>query len=193
MAGPNISFYGLVAISRTVLPITLGDRSSSSQLLQLIEVSATRGTRASSSVRKTPLRLKEIWAIRIRLQLAERTRELALFNLTLDSKLRSCDLVKLRVCDISPGEHIAARAIVMQQKTQRPVQFEITEQTRESIAKWMRSWGWCSVITHSRVACDRLHICRQGSTRGLSANGYGKSASTLRHMAPILCGEQGRR
>ncbi len=59
---------------------------------------------------KAPLRLKEIWAIRIRLQLGGRTRELALFNLAVDSKLRSCDLVKLRVRDVTHGEHIAARA-----------------------------------------------------------------------------------
>jgi len=81
---------------------------------------------------KAPLRLKEIWAIRIRLQLANRVRELALFNLAIDSKLRSCDLVKLLVRDLVHGERVAARAIVMQQKTQRPVQFEITEQTREA-------------------------------------------------------------
>ena len=90
---------------------------------------------------KAPLRLKEIWAIRIRLQLAARTRELALFNLAVDSKLRSCDLVKLRVRDITHGERVAMRAIVMQQKTQRPVQFEITEQTRESLAEWIRRRG----------------------------------------------------
>jgi hypothetical protein len=72
---------------------------------------------------KAPLRLKEIWAIRIRLQLAERVRELALFNLAVDSKLRSCDLVKLRVKDVTRGDCVAARAIVMQQKTGRPVQF----------------------------------------------------------------------
>jgi integrase len=87
---------------------------------------------------KAPLRLKEIWAIRIRLQLAERTRELALFNLAVDSKLRSCDLVKLRVRDVTHGERVAARTIVMQQKTQRPVQFEITEQTRDALAAWIR-------------------------------------------------------
>jgi site-specific recombinase XerC len=87
---------------------------------------------------KAPLRLKEIWAIRIRLQLAERTRELALFNLAVDSKLRSCDLVTLPVRGITHGERIAARAIVMQQETQRPVQFEITEQTRDSVATWIR-------------------------------------------------------
>jgi hypothetical protein len=82
---------------------------------------------------KAPLKLKDIWAIRVRLQIGERTRELALFNLAIDSKLRSCDLVKLRVRDVCHGSLLAARAMVMQQKTQRLVQFEITEQTRESL------------------------------------------------------------
>lgn len=86
---------------------------------------------------KSPLKLKEIWSIRIRLELSHRVRDLALFNLALDSKLRGCDLLKLKVRDISHGEHISARAIVMQQKTGRPVQFEITEQTRKSVAEWL--------------------------------------------------------
>jgi site-specific recombinase XerC len=86
---------------------------------------------------KPPLKLKEIWAIRIRLQLDHRTRELALFNLAIDSKLRGCDLVGLRVHDVVQGSHVAARAIVMQKKTQRPVQFEITEQTRDAVAAWI--------------------------------------------------------
>ncbi len=86
---------------------------------------------------KPPLKLKEIWAIRIRLQLDQRIRELALFNLAIDSKLRGCDLVGLRVHDVVQGSHVVARAIVMQRKTQRPVQFEITEQTREALAAWI--------------------------------------------------------
>ena len=86
---------------------------------------------------KSPLKLKEIWAIRIRLQLAKRTRDLALFNLAIDSKLRGCDLVGLRVRDVAQGSSVASRAIVMQRKTQRPVQFEITEQTRDSVAAWI--------------------------------------------------------
>lgn len=86
---------------------------------------------------KAPLKLKEIWAIRIRLQLAEKVRDLALFNLAIDSKLRGCDLVSLRVCDISQGKSIYPRAIVMQRKTHRPVQFEITELTRQSVAAWI--------------------------------------------------------
>ena len=87
---------------------------------------------------KAPFKLREIWAIRVWLQLEHRTRELALFDLGLDSKLRSCDLVKLRVRDICHGDRVAARATVMQQKTSRPVQFEITEQTRTAVADWMK-------------------------------------------------------
>jgi site-specific recombinase XerD len=86
---------------------------------------------------KAPLKLKEIWAIRIRLQLAEKTRDLALFNLAIDSKLRGCDLVNLKGYDIAQGKNILPRAMVVQQKTKRPVQFEITEQTRQSVAAWI--------------------------------------------------------
>ena len=75
---------------------------------------------------KAPFKLKEIWAIRVRLQLFRRVRDLALFDLGIDSKLRACDLVRLKVRDICHGDRVAARAIVMQQKTSRPVQFEIT-------------------------------------------------------------------
>jgi len=86
---------------------------------------------------KPPLKLREVWAIRIRLQMANRIRDLALFNLAIDSKLRSCDLVRLRVRDIAHGTRVANRAMVMQQKTRQPVQFEITEQSRQSIANWI--------------------------------------------------------
>jgi integrase len=86
---------------------------------------------------KPPLKLKEIWAIRIRLQLTHRYRELALFNLAIDSKLRGCDLVGLRVHDLVQGSRVAPRTIVMQKKTRRPVQFEVTEQTRDAVASWI--------------------------------------------------------
>ena len=81
---------------------------------------------------------KEIWAIRVRLQLQHRVRELAMFDLGLDSKLRACDLVKMRVRDICHGEHISPRATVMQQKTSRPVQFEITQPTRDAVSNWIK-------------------------------------------------------
>ena len=90
---------------------------------------------------KLPLKLKEIWAIRIRLQLTNCIRDLALFNLAIDSKLRSCDLLKLRVRDISHGSTVLRRASIMQQKTHHSVQFEITEQTRESISKLITHTG----------------------------------------------------
>jgi integrase len=85
---------------------------------------------------KAPLKQQEIWAIRVRLQLAHRIRDLALFNLAIDSKLRACDLVRLHVADVAQGGTVLRRAIVMQQKTGRPVQFEVTEQTRQAIADW---------------------------------------------------------
>ena len=80
-------------------------------------------------------------AIRVRLQLEHRARELALFDLGIDSKLRGCDLVKLKVLDVCHGERVATRAVVMQQKTQRPVQFELTPATRAAVEDWIRSAG----------------------------------------------------
>ena len=90
---------------------------------------------------KPPLKLKEIWSIRIRLQIANKVRELAMFNIAIDSKLRACDLVSLRVDDVASGGHARARVMVMQRKTGHPVQFEITEQTRDSLTAWIRAKG----------------------------------------------------
>src|SRR5579864_1980976 len=90
---------------------------------------------------KVPFKLREIWAIRIRLQMQGRLRDLALFDLGIDSKLRACDLVKLRMRDLCHGDRVAARAIVLQQKTQRPVQFEITPPTREAVEAWITRAG----------------------------------------------------
>lgn len=90
---------------------------------------------------KAPFKLKDIWALRVRLQMQDRVRELALFNLGIDSKLRGCDLVQLTVRDICHGDQVATRAIVMQQKTQRPVQFEITQATREAVQNWIKLDG----------------------------------------------------
>jgi integrase len=87
---------------------------------------------------KMPLKLKEIWAIRIRLQIHKNRRNLALFNLGIDSKLRGCDLVKLRVNDICHGSQVLNRATILQQKTKRPVQFEITQNTRDSVKEWIK-------------------------------------------------------
>ena len=86
---------------------------------------------------KPPLKPKDIWAIRIHLQNEHHVRDLAMFNLAIDSKLRGCDLVNLRVRDITHGNQILPRAMVMQRKTQRPVQFELTEPTRSAVVAWI--------------------------------------------------------
>jgi integrase len=86
---------------------------------------------------KPPLKLREIWAIRIRLQIAKRARDLALFTVAIDSKLRACDLVRLRVRDVAHGDRALSRATVQQSKIGQPVRFELTEQTRESITAWI--------------------------------------------------------
>ena len=86
---------------------------------------------------KAPLKLREVWNIRIRLQLAHQYRDLALFNLAIDSKLRGCDLVRLRVRDVVHGGQVVTRATVMQRKTGQPVRFEVTEQTRDAVRAWI--------------------------------------------------------
>ena len=88
--------------------------------------------------RKAPLKLKDVWAIRLRLQIRRSLEQLALLDLGIHSTLRACDLVKVRVRDVCHGDRAAARATVLQQKTQRPVQFEIAGGTREALENWIR-------------------------------------------------------
>ena len=92
---------------------------------------------SSFSGAKLPLRPMHVWGIRVRLQVERRIRDLALFDLAIDSKLRGCDVVALRVGDVVSAGSMRRRAIVLQQKTGRPVQFELTDQTRQSIARWL--------------------------------------------------------
>ena len=143
---------------------------------------------------KAPLKLKEIWAIRVRLELSNRIRDLALFNLAIDSKLRACDLVKLKVRDISHGDRVTSRAIVMQQKTGRPVQFEITEQTRKSLTEWIKTSQLKSdaFLFPSRIH-DSLHLSTRKYARivndwveeiGLDSTNYG--THTMRRTKPTL-------
>lgn len=90
---------------------------------------------------KPPLQPKHVWTIRTRLQLARRTRDIALFNIAIDSKLRGCDVVSLRVEDVAPHGYAIDRATVRQRKTGRPVKFEITEQTRQAIDNYLKATG----------------------------------------------------
>jgi len=109
-----------------------------------------------------PLKVKDIWAIRVRLQMQGRTRELALFDLGIDSKLRGCDLVKLRVRDVCHGDRVSSRAIVLQQKTQRPVQFEITPSTRDALDAWIKT---AALGAEDYLFPSRLHASEHLGTR----------------------------
>jgi len=86
---------------------------------------------------KRPLRPKDVWAIRVRLEVENRPRDLAMFNLAIDSKLRGCDLVGLRIEDLTVAGRVRDRTTIIQRKTGRPVQFEITEPTRASVQSWL--------------------------------------------------------
>jgi integrase len=88
---------------------------------------------------KPPLSLQEIWSIRLRLQTIGKVRDLALFNLAIDSKLRACDLLSLRVSDVASGGQVQSRATVRQRKTKRPVRFEISARTRKSVKEWIEA------------------------------------------------------
>ncbi|WP_340681043.1 tyrosine-type recombinase/integrase [Paraglaciecola sp.] len=115
---------------------------------------------------KLPLKLQQIWAIRIRLELFNKIRDLALFNLAIDSKLRGCDLVALKVNDIAHGKTIQSRAIIVQQKTGTPVQFEITESTRLSLS---------ALIEHYKLSSyDYLFKSRIQSSEHISTRQYGR-------------------
>jgi integrase len=114
---------------------------------------------------KPPLKLREVWAIRVRLQLQERLRDLAMFNLAIDSKLRGCDLVALHVDDVLLGGR--PRATVLQKKTGRPVQFEITEHTRETVLRW--------VERGDREPGGYLFPSRVGKDKHLTTRHYARS------------------
>jgi integrase len=111
---------------------------------------------------KAPLKLKEIWAIRIRLQIECKIRDLALFNLAIDSKLRACDLTTLKVSDVSHAGQVSRRAMIMQQKTQTPVQFEITDQTREAVQQWINT---TKLASSGYLFTSRLSTSAHLSTR----------------------------
>lgn len=143
---------------------------------------------------KLPLKLKEIWAIRVRLQLGGKIRDLALFNLAIDSKLRGSDLVRVKVSDICNSGVVSSRAMILQKKTSQPVQFEITEGTRESIAEWMAVSGVSSTdhLFPSRIASSPHLSTRQYariverwvSDIGLDSGLYG--THSLRRTKPTL-------
>jgi integrase len=115
---------------------------------------------------KPPLRLGHVWSIRAKLQLERRTRDLAMFNLAIDSKLRGCDLVALRVGDVAPNGYAVDRATVRQRKTGRPVRFELTEVTRQALDDYLRATG--------RSAGECLFPGRRDPNRPLTTRQYAR-------------------
>jgi integrase len=115
---------------------------------------------------KRPLLPKHVWAIRVRLEIADNTRDLALFNMAIDCKLRGCGLVRLKVRDVFMSGHMKERASVLQSKTQRPVQFEITEQTRKAVQHWIES--------PAMFGCDDLLPSRFHGSPHLSIRQYAR-------------------
>ncbi len=111
---------------------------------------------------KSPLSMQEIWSIRMCLQNIGQTRDLALFNLAIDSKLRGCDLLGLRVSDVANGSEILSRATIRQSKTNRPVRFEITLRTRKSIEEWVES---AKLSTDDYLFPSRIRDSKHLSTR----------------------------
>ena len=114
---------------------------------------------------KLPLRPMHVWAIRVRLQIERRIRDLAMFDIALDSKLRGCDVVSLRVGDIMAAGALRQRATIIQQKTGRPVQFEITDQTQRSLTPWLQlrrcdpsGWLFPSRMKHGAHLSTRQYI-----------------------------------
>ena len=132
---------------------------------------------------KRPLKPKHVWAIRVRLELAENHRDLALFNMAIDSKLRGCDLVNLKVADIYASGHVKERASILQSKTRKPVRFEISEGTRASVERWIKEplmvgseYLWPGRFHERRPISTRQYarIVRDWVTSiGLEASAYG--------------------
>jgi len=133
--------------------------------------------------RKPPLTLKQVWAIRMRLQMDQRARDLALFNLAIDSKLRGFDLVRLRVRDVVHGGQLVSRATVMQRKTGQPVRFEVTEQTREAVQAW--------VAERKLSAGDYLFPSRNRGSRHLSTRQYARIVRRWVSLIGLDPGEYG--
>jgi integrase len=114
---------------------------------------------------KPPLRPSQVWAIRTRLQMENRKRDLALFNLAIDSKLRDCDVVAVRVEDVAPSGYALERATIRQKKTGRPVRFELTDQTRSAIDDYLRLTG---------RKPGQVLFCGREPSRGLTTRQYAR-------------------
>ena len=138
---------------------------------------------------KTPLQPKHVWAIRTRLQLANKARDLALFNLAIDSKLRGCDVVRLRTDEIAPNGICVDRATIRQRKTGRPVRFEITEQTRQSVLTICKTDIRIRAHICFKVGTAQTDIFRRASMQGWCQAGWKASGWIHLYMERTHSGE----
>ncbi len=120
---------------------------------------------------KKPLKQRQIWAVRFFLDREGRMRDRALFDLAIDSKLRGCDLVKLKIGTLVTGHDIRTRAMVVQQKTGRPVQFEITTEVRARLLAWLQRGEEQSMTMPFPVASTTMTISALGNTPDWSMSG----------------------
>jgi len=118
---------------------------------------------------KPPLRSKHVWSIRTKLQIEGRARDLAMFNLAIDSKLRGCDVVAIRVEDVAAGGYTADRATVRQKKTGRPVRFELSEQTRQAVDDYLKA--------ANKRSGEFLFTGRRGPNRNMTTRQYARLVS----------------
>jgi integrase len=123
---------------------------------------------------KPPLRPKHVWSIRTKLQIEGRTRDLAMFNLAIDSKLRGCDVVAIRVEDVAAGGYTADRATVRQKKTKRPVRFELSEQTRQAVDEYLKYPGRAEMLCPS--SNRRFVLIADVANWQIKSSSVGKSA-----------------
>jgi len=134
---------------------------------------------------KRPLKPKDVWAIRVRLELGRSRRDLALFDLAIDSKLRACDLVRVKIQDVFAGSRARERATIIQKKTGRPVQFEISRHTRAVLESWMEWGGRKSGIICFPVGSQPSSTYRLANMRDWFTNGCMQQAWTPLHTARI--------
>jgi len=127
------------------------------------------GIREKLTGAKPPLRPKHIWSIRSKLQFEGRTRDLAMFNLAIDSELRGCDVVELKVEDVAPNGYSVDRITIRQKKTGQPVRFELSEQTRQAVDDYLRAAG--------KKLGKFLLTGRRDSQRGMTTRQYARLVS----------------
>ena len=159
-------------MERMLVPLCNKQWSRTMQIPEIAIVTSAKRTpwnKGKLTGAKPPLRPKHVWSIRTKLQVGGKLRDLAMFNLAIDSKLRGCDVVAAKVENIAPGGYVVDRATVRQKKTGQPVRFELTEQTRQAVDDYLRATG--------RKPGQVLFPGRRGREEAMSTRQYARLVS----------------